>query len=107
MRATLKNFGCNLKWTADCRRPQDEKEALAILRERAHGHIRAFGGKHSWSDGAVCEDISLDMGMLKAVQPYEDHGRKLVRVGAGCTLQELLNELQVESQTELKPIKVG
>jgi len=35
MRATLKNFGCNLKWTADCRRPQDEKEVLVILRERA------------------------------------------------------------------------
>src|SRR5439155_3390878 len=103
---TQKNFGRNLAWRSRYRCPGDESEVLKILADPALAHVRAFGGKHSWSGAAVCEDVSLDMAMFKYVQPYEKGGQKYVRAGAGCTLQEVLDYLHANTDQTLPTLGV-
>jgi hypothetical protein len=87
------NFGGNLTWQARCYRPASEAEVLEILARHADGRIRVLGSKHSWSDIAVSDDVSIDMSLLDDVQPFAQDGQQLVRVGAGSTLQSLLDRL--------------
>jgi hypothetical protein len=68
---------------------------LQILKRHAGGHVRAMGARHSWSDAAASQDVCLDMGRLARVELHAG----FVRVGAGCRLQELLDELRVSGRT--------
>lgn len=77
-----------------------------MLKLHRHGHVRCFGGKHSWSDIAVCSDAMVDMSLFDKVQPFERNGTKLVRVGAGCTLQSLLDRLHAASDQTLPTLGV-
>src|SRR5262245_31704048 len=87
------NFGGNLTWQTRCYRPASEAEVLDILARHAGSQIRVVGSKHSWSDIAVSDDVSIDMSLLDDVQPFVQDGQQLVRVGAGSTLQSLLDRL--------------
>lgn len=95
------NFGGNKTWRSRLYRPANESELLDILERHAHGHIRPMGSRHSWSDAAASLDVSLDMARFDTVEPYTQGGETFVRVGAGCTLQKLLDELHARSECTL------
>ena len=88
-RRTFVNFGRNLKWRGRCYRPRNDDDVLEILERHRSEQIRAIGSLHSWSDIARSADVTLDMGEFADVRPYE----KKVQVGAGCTLERLLEPL--------------
>lgn len=100
------NFGGNQSWRSHCYQPQSEAEVLEILERHAAGRIRPVGSGHSWSDIAVCTDVSLDMTRFNEVRPYEKDGVNLVRVGAGCRLQALLDRLHATSDRTLPTLGV-
>ena len=104
--STQTNFGGNQVWQSRCYRPGSDQEVLDILARHREGHIRAMGGKHSWSASAVCSDVSLDMALFNEVQPYQDGGENRVRIGAGCTLQAALDRLQAETDQTLPTLGV-
>lgn len=98
------NFGGNQTWFARSYRPRSEAEVLEILARHRHGHIRVAGARHSWSDAATCDDVCLDLGLLDDVQAPEGDG--LVRVGGGCTIQRLLEQLHTRSGRTLPTMGV-
>ena len=86
-----RNFGRNRAWEAQCLRPASEDQVLEILEQSAGKTIRAVGAGHSWSAIAVSE-VSLELSAFCAVALDEEPGgRLIVRAGAGCTLQALLD----------------
>lgn len=87
------NFGGNLNWQTRLYKPRDEGELLDILQRHSGETIRALGSKHSWSNIATDAAVSLDMTGFDTVQPFTRGGQRLVRVGAGVTLQALLDRL--------------
>src|SRR4029078_2655093 len=86
----LVNFGRNLRWRTRCRRPRNDEEVLRLLQEHRSEHIRAIGSLHSWSEIAQVSGITLDMREFADVRPYANK----VQVGAGCTLERLLERLE-------------
>lgn len=86
---TLANFGRNLRWKARCYRPRNDDDVLKFLEKHRSERIRAIGSLHSWSEIAQGTGWTLDMSEFADVRPY---GRK-VQVGAGCTLDKLLEWL--------------
>jgi L-gulono-1,4-lactone dehydrogenase len=88
------NFGGNQRWRTLCYRPADEAEVLEILRRHAHQGIRALGSLHSWSELAVCDEVTLDLSAFQDVALAEHDGVTIARVGAGCRLQTLLDRLR-------------
>lgn len=97
----IANFGGNQQWYSDCRRPESEDEILEILQQNPHATIRAIGSGHSWSDVAANTDIALDMSAFSSVDLITGNGEPLVRVGAGCRLQDLLDRLHSISDRTL------
>jgi hypothetical protein len=95
------NFGGNQTWRSRCYQPGSEQEVLDILQRHSHGHVRPVGAKHSWSDVAACGDVSLDMALFNHLHVYETNGAQVVRVGAGCRLQDLLARLHATSDRTL------
>lgn len=100
------NFGGNLTWESRSYRPRSEQEVLEILQRHRQGQVRAMGTKHSWSGIAVSSDASVDMGGFSDVEPFEADGEKRVRVGAGCTLQSLLDRLHATTDQTLPTLGV-
>jgi hypothetical protein len=98
---TQTNFGGNQTWRARCYQPGSEHEVLEILQRHRHGHVRPVGAKHSWSDVAACGDVALDMARFNHRHVYETHGEQVVRVGAGCRVQDLLAWLHATSDRTL------
>lgn len=103
---TQTNFGGNQAWQSRCYRPGSDQEVLDILGRHRDGHIRPVGGKHSWSGIAACSDVSLDMALFNEVQPYQAGGENRVRVGAGCTLQAVLDRLHAQTDQTLPTLGV-
>jgi hypothetical protein len=97
----IANFGGNQQWYSDCYRPESEAEILEILQQNPRATIRALGSGHSWSDVAANTDIALDMSAFSSVNLIVVDGEQLVRVGAGCTLQDLLDRLHAISDRTL------
>lgn len=95
------NFGGNQTWRSRCYQPGSEQEVLDILQRHIQGNVRPVGSKHSWSDIAACTDVSLDMARFNQMHMFETDGEPLVRVGAGCRLQELLDWLHATSDRTL------
>ena len=89
----IANFGGNQQWYSDCYRPQSVAEVLEILQQNPRATIRALGSGHSWSDVAANTDIALEMSAFSSVDLIVVDGEQLVRAGAGCTLQDLLDRL--------------
>jgi len=89
----VSNFSGNQSWYSVYYAPATEAEVLDILSRHPGATIRAVGSGHSWSDVAANADIALDLSALNSVMPMEVEGRNLVRVGGGCRIQHLLNQL--------------
>jgi L-gulono-1,4-lactone dehydrogenase len=97
----ITNFGENQCWLSRCLRPATEAEVLTILDEHRGATIRAVGSGHSWSGITAQADIVLDMSALNSVALVENGGEQLVRAGAGCRLQPLLDRLHAASDRTL------
>ena len=91
------NFGGNVAWYSTRYAPASEDDLLDILARHPNVTVRAIGSGHSWSDIASNPEIVLDMSALNSVVPIKENGRDLVRVGAGCRLQDLLNRLETDA----------
>ena len=98
---TLTNFGGNQTWRARTLQPRTEQEVLDILTHHRAARIRPFGALHSWSDAAVSSDVSLDMSAFDQVESHAKDDTELVRVGAGCWLQDLLDRLHAAGERTL------
>jgi FAD/FMN-containing dehydrogenase len=97
----ITNFGGNQGWYSICYTPASEAELLEILERDPGVTIRAIGSGHSWSDTAANSDIALDMSAFNSVTPIRTNGQDLVRVGAGCRLQDLLDRLHAATDRTL------
>jgi L-gulono-1,4-lactone dehydrogenase len=95
------NFGGNRRWYSRCYRPTNEAEVLELLARHRGERIRVLGSLHSWSDIASGADVSLDMSAFSDVEPFTRDGRSHVRVGAGSTLQALLDRLHARTDQTL------
>src|SRR3569833_2895519 len=89
----ITNYGGNRGWYSICYTPGSEAELLDILTRHPGVTIRAIGSGHSWSVTAANSDIALEMSAVISVTRVKASGDDLVRVGAGCRLQDLLNRL--------------
>lgn len=97
----ITNFGGNQRWYARRFRPSSEAEVLRILQQHPGATIRAVGSGHSWSGIAAHTDIVLDMSALNSVALVTVNGEVLVRAGAGCRLQDLLDRLHATTDRTL------
>jgi L-gulono-1,4-lactone dehydrogenase len=97
----ITNFGGNQSWYTHCYVPGSEAEVLDILTRYPGLTIRAIGSGHSWSDVTANSDIALDMSALNSVTPIKTSGLDLVRVGAGCRIQDLLDRLHATTDRTL------
>lgn len=97
----LTNFGGNVRWSSRLVRANSEAEVLELLETSAGKSIRVVSSLHSWSAIAAHADISLDLGALDTVALISSGGGDLVRVGAGCRLQSLLDRLHAMSNLTL------
>jgi L-gulonolactone oxidase len=97
----FENFGGNQKWYSRPYRPQTEDELLDILTRHSGETVKAIGSGHSWSDCAADADITLDMTAFATVEPVTVDGQQMVRVGAGCRLQDLLDRLHATTDQTL------
>ncbi len=102
----ISNFGRNLRWSSRVVRPASEAAVLELLAAAANQTIRVISSGHSWSPIAANSDIALDLGALDAVTLVKSNGRDLVRAGAGCTLQSLLDRLHAMSDRTLPTLGV-
>ena len=97
----IANFGGNQRWYTRCYAPASEAEVLDILTRHTGVTIRVTGSGHSWSDIAANADIALDLSALNSVTPITTNAMDLVRVGAGCRLQDLLDRLHAATDRTL------
>ncbi len=91
-RAGIANFGRTVRFSATRLRPRSADDVLGILKRYAGRKIRALGSGHSWSDVVRSEDVVLDLRAFSSVEVDAASGS--VKVGAGCTLAELLRQLR-------------
>jgi len=96
------NFGENIRFRpAKTYTPGSERQLLAILRQyAATSRIRCVGALHSWSGLAGSTDgiIALDLRHFDHVELIGGSAQ-YVRVGAGCTIGRLLDELRRHGRT--------
>ncbi len=95
------NFGGNQRWYTRRYQPSSEAEVLDILARHSGQTIRVLGSKHSWSNIAADAAVSIDMSRLDGVELIERNGEPVVRVGAGCRLQDLLDWLHERTDRTL------
>lgn len=94
------NFGGNQRWYARVLRPTSEAELLDILARHAGSTVKALGSGHSWSSIGADSDIALDMSAFAGVEAITEDV-SIVRVGADCRLQDLLDRLHAMSDRTL------
>jgi hypothetical protein len=95
------NFGGNQRWYTQRYQPSSEADVLDILARHAQSSIRVLGSKHSWSGIAADADVALDMSRLDSVEPIKLGDAELVRVGAGCRLKDLIEQLHSRTDRTL------
>ena len=94
------NFGGNQRWYTRVLRPSSEAELLDILARHDGLTVKALGSGHSWSSIGADSDIALDMSAFAGVEAVTADA-SIVRVGAGCRLQDLLDRLHAMSDRTL------
>ena len=97
---TIRNFGGNLAFSPEHHEvARDEAEVLQILQRHRHRQLRAHGSLHSWSQVAVCNEVSVDVSQLNWVQLNTETPNPTASVGAGCRIKQLLAELNLYGWT--------
>ena len=104
-RRRFANFGRNVTWEALRYLPRDEQEVLQILARHRSERIRAIGSLHAWSEAAA-SDVTIDMSRFDEIAFDRNDGTGRVRVGAGCTLQRLLDHLHATTSRTLPTLGV-
>jgi hypothetical protein len=97
----ITNFGGNQRWQARRATPSSEDGVLDLLKAFPRTSIRAISSGHSWSNIAAGADIALDLSALNSVTFVRRDGRELVRAGAGCRLQDLLDQVHAATDRTL------
>jgi len=88
------NFGKNVSFTpATYAEPENEEALLRLLKQHTGQPIRAVASRHAWSDGIQTEGLLLSVKHLDHVKVSSDH--QSVRVGAGCQIKHLLQQLKL------------
>jgi FAD/FMN-containing dehydrogenase len=101
-----RNFGGNQLWDSHCYQPAGEADVLAILEKHRGQRIRALGSGHSWSAIGVCSEITLDLSAFDQVDLVPQKGEPVARIGAGCRLQKVLDDLHGTSARTLPTLGV-
>lgn len=92
------NFGGNRVWESHLYQPGTDAEVLEILERHKNGHVRPMGSKHSWSDVAVSDDVTLDMSRFNKVEVLQgEDGESFARIGGGARLQDICDTLHATS----------
>src|SRR5438067_1985872 len=100
------NFGGNIRFTPSrYYMPHSENEVLEILDRHAGEQIRVVGSRHAWSEVTVSHDVIVDLRHLNQVDIIETAGGETrARVGGGCRVNRLLDELHARSNSTLPTI---
>lgn len=95
---TISNFGRNVSFTpAAYTKPKNEQEVLQLLQKHRDQNIRVVASRHGWSDGIRTDGLLIDVQHLNQVTI--DKEQQTVRVGAGCKIKHLLQQLKREGLT--------
>ena len=99
----ITNFGGNVSFTPKYYyTPVDENEVLDILNKHAVGKIRVRASMHAWSDAIVSNDVCVNlMNLNDIVITKQDDGSVEVQVGSGCTLTDLINSIEKQTETTI------
>lgn len=98
-RVEITNFGGNQVWKARCYRPETEAHILEILNFHRRDKIRAVGALYSWSGAPVSQDVTLDMSCFHSIETYPEGDDIIARVGAGTSIQSVLELLTQKGRT--------
>jgi hypothetical protein len=106
MAAHLDNFGQNIIFTPRLRvSPRSEAEIVRLLDTHGARQIRAVGSRHAWSDAVTADDVMIDMSHFNEIGNVVQSGQdRLVTVGAGCTIGELIRVLRTRDALTLPTI---
>lgn len=89
------NFGRNLRIEAtNVCVPQSESELLQFLDSNRTSMIRAIGRLHSWSRVIEANGAVVDMRHFHSIKLHPSGSDRVVRVGAGCQIKDVVQELQ-------------
>jgi L-gulonolactone oxidase len=93
--ATIENFGHTVSFRpAVVFTPDGIPDLLATLNRWRDRRIRCLGGLHSWSPVAATDDVVLDLRRFDAIELVVGiDDRVSVKVGAGCTVDDVLDYL--------------
>lgn len=98
----LQNFGANLAITPQSFFvPETEVEVLQILDAHRGRNIRVIGRLHSWSGAPAGEDVVLDLCRFNSVETMTTPDGVRARVGAGCQIKRVLEELERQAKVTL------
>lgn len=91
----INNFGGNVRLDAGAYAcPRTEDELLAFLNDHRHGEIRCVGRLHSWSRVIEANGAVVDMRHFNSIKLHPSGSDRVVRVGAGCQIKDVVRELQ-------------
>jgi FAD/FMN-containing dehydrogenase len=92
----LTNFGGNIWFEPGVIvAPRNEREVVEHLDRFRDGKVRAIGRLHAWSDAAACNEVVLDLRHLRRLALVPSGAGTLdVEIGAGCTIDEVLDFLR-------------
>ena len=89
---TIWNFGKNVRIEPEhIYQPGSVDELLVILGRHRNEKIRAVGSLHAWSDAAKTTEVVVRTDHLNSIEI--DTASQLVKVGGGCKVKRLLQEL--------------
>jgi L-gulonolactone oxidase len=96
------NFGRNIRFTPrDLVVPADEPAVLDALTRFKGRSVRVLGRLHSWSEIAAAPDVALDLRRLNDITllPASGGTARVVRAGAGCTVNDVIEYLRPRGLT--------
>ncbi|HEX9664854.1 MAG TPA: D-arabinono-1,4-lactone oxidase [Patescibacteria group bacterium] len=94
----ITNFGGNVSFTSkNLYTPATDQEVLDILNKHQSGQIKVLSSLHSWSEVTATSDVLIDLKKFKKIDLIEDQQGTTAEIGAGATLQEILNHLRQTS----------
>lgn len=102
---TVRNFGRNTSFAPrDICTPRTEAEVLDCLERFRGRRIRPVGRLHSWSAAPVATDVLIDLRQLNRVEVERRGDEIWARIGAGCQIKQVLQELERQAGVTLPSI---